>query len=403
MTERTIELKIDKLAGLGDGVGHHEGKKIFVPHTTAGDVVRAVITRETADATYAAITEILTPGKDRIAPACRHFSTCGGCALQHIAASTYRNFKQSMAQEAVRKAGFDISVEDIIALPAASRRRIELKAGNGKIGFYEERSRNLVNIEDCRIMEPELLALVMDIKKQLSSLPVKTIQMNGVDDGYDILLEGTGDIKWQPDNRKIKRISIRNGDKIKTIYQPGDVTLSLGNVKIDISPGAFLQASRAAQSIMTSLVKNAVGNCCNVLDLFAGIGTYSFPVAADTRVTAIEGDKTMVAAMQNTAQKYKIAHFKATQRDLFSQPFTPTELTPYDAAIINPPRPGAKAQSEQLAKSPVKKMVMVSCNPATFSRDARILKEGGYALQKLTPIDQFVYSPHLELVAEFMK
>lgn len=396
------ELKIDKLAGLGDGVGINDGKKIFVPYTAAGDIIRARITKETAEATYAEIEEILTPGKDRIAPVCKHFGTCGGCTLQHINRNIYNDFKYKTAQEAVRKAGFDENcVDNLITLPANTRRRVDLKISSGKLGFYEGGSHKIVDIEECEVLEPELLELVMQIKRQVTNLKdITAIQINGVDGGYDVVIEGNSIL---PEKLKsIKRLSVRNKGKLKTIYQQGQVTISLDDIVVDVPSGAFLQASRMSQDIMTRLVKSAVTGSANVLDLFSGIGTYSFPISSFAKVTAIEGEKLMADAMNNAAKKYNISNkFKAVKRDLFINPLTKGELSGYDAVIINPPRTGAKAQTLELAKTAISKIIMVSCNPATFTRDARILKEGGYKLQKVTPIDQFVYNAHLELVAEF--
>lgn len=405
VAEKIIELRIDKLAGLGDGAGEYEGSKVFIPYTVAGDFVRARIGKETSDATYATIERILKPGKGRIDPVCRHFTRCGGCMLQHLDNALYFDFKQKMAEEAVRKAGFDMAcVKSIVRFPANTRRRVDLKVKNGKIGYHAERSHKIVDLEDCRVLEPELLELVMQIKNRLPALPkITAIKINGVDGGYDVIVDGNDGNNLQvADCPGIKRLSVRNGSVFKAVYQNGEVTLALGGVTVEVPPNAFLQASRAAQTAMTDLVKSAVHPAKNVLDLFAGIGTYAFPVSAHAFVTAIEGDKAMTDAMQKAAEKHGISdRFKVMERDLFYTPLTKDQLAGYDAVIINPPRAGAKAQAERLALSQVAKIVMVSCNPATFTRDARILKESGYKLQSLTPLDQFVYSSHLELVAEF--
>jgi 23S rRNA (uracil1939-C5)-methyltransferase len=316
----------------------------------------------------------------------------------------YYDFKQKMAEEAVRKAGFGTDcVKTIVTFPADSRRRVDLKVKNGAIGFHAGRSHTIVDMEECKVMEPALFDVVMRIKNQLSGLPdVTALQINGVDNGYDIAVDGKGDISV--DVPEIRRLSVREGAGFRTVCRKGAVTLALGDITVDVPPGAFLQASHAAQVWMTHLVIEAVKTAGNVLDLFAGIGTYAFPVSESASVTAVEGDKAMVEAMRDAAKKHVPGRkFRAQRRDLFSSPLDAGELAGFEAVIINPPRAGAKAQAMQLAVSRVKKIVMVSCNPATFTRDARILREGGYRLHDVIPVDQFAYSPHLELVAEFMR
>ena len=373
MKNQTIRLTIEKLAGLGDGVGEYDGLKVFVPYTAAGDEVDALVVRETVDAVYTKLSNIIKYSPDRTKPICKHFYKCGGCSLQHLNDKVYTDFKQKMAQEAVRKADFSLEVvEPLVKMPVASRRRAELKVEKGKIGYYAEKTHKLVEIEECPVLEPELFALIKDLKDEVANDPeIKNIKINGVDNGYVTSLE------------------------------PHKATITLGEIKVELPQGAFLQATRKAQELMTNLVVAATKNSKNILDLFAGIGAYSFPALANASVTAIEGETSMVEAMQNAAKKHNLKNFKAEQRDLFYKPILAEELATYDAIIINPPRAGAKLQCEQIAIAKPHKVVMVSCNPATFSRDARILKDAGYNLLKLTPIDQFVFSSHLELVAEF--
>jgi 23S rRNA (uracil1939-C5)-methyltransferase len=406
VAETTITLTIEKLAGLGDGTGTYEGRKIFVPCTLAGDVVRVRPVRETADATHAVLEEILTPSPQRIAPVCVHFGACGGCTLQHLSKTVYQDFKQGMALAAVRKAGYDAGcVAPLIILPAASRRRAELKVEDGKLGFYEAGSHTLVDIRECHILEPQLFTLLLRLKPWLLSLGgLKTLQINGVDGGYDLLLEGGSSAKWQPKpDPSLRRISARHNDQVTTLYENGPVTVSLGDISVNVPPGAFLQASREAQDLMIGLVTKAMKGARNVLDLFAGIGTYSFALAKHAQVTAIEGDNAMVEAIQEASNRHSLnKKLTAQRRDLFHRPLNLKDLAAYDGVVLNPPRTGAKAQCEVLAAIKIPRLVMVSCNPATFARDAKLLREGGYQLAHVTPIDQFVYSSHLELVAEFL-
>jgi 23S rRNA (uracil1939-C5)-methyltransferase len=409
MTEKIITLVIEKLAGLGDGVGHHEGRRIFVAYTLPGDVVRARIVHETKEAIHAALEEIVTPGPGRIAPVCRHFSDCGGCDLQHVRDDIYADFKWQMAREAVRKAGFDpASVTPILRMPPASRRRVDLGVRDGRLGYFVQGSHRLVDMEECKVVEPALEAMLLRLKPELVKLPgLEAVQINGVDEGYDVLLCGEGPSQqWRiSEDKDARRVSVYENGLPRVLHQSGPVTVTLGGVKIEVPPRAFLQASREAQTTMTQQVLAMAGQGGRVLDLFAGVGTYSFPLAAQGgEVTAVEGNAAMVKAMRKAVQgqgtKMRI---KAVQRDLFRRPFGDGELNGYDVVVINPPHPGAKEQSAALARAKVKKLVMISCNPATFARDARLLKEGGYALQKALPIDQFIYSSHLEILAEFAR
>ena len=376
-----------------------------MPCTLAGDVVRAQPVRETADATHAVLEAIITPSPQRVAPVCAHFGVCGGCTLQHIEPKTYQEFKHGMAQAAVRKAGYDAAcVAPLVTLPAASRRRAELKVEGGKLGFYEAGSHTLIDLSECHVLEPQLLALLLRLKPWLLGLSgFKSLHVNGIDNGYDLLLQGINTAKppLLPDP-SLRRISARFNDTITTLYEDAAATVTLADVKIKVPPGAFLQASRKAQELMTGLVTQAMKDARHVLDLFAGIGTYSFALTRRAHVTAVEGDNAMVEAMREAAARHGLGKkLNAQRRDLFHRPLNLNDLAAYDGVVLNPPRSGAKAQCEVLSAIKIPRVVMVSCNPATFARDARLLREGGYHLTRVTPIDQFVYGSHLELAAEF--
>ena len=404
MSGNDVTLTIDKIAGLGDGQGVTDGRKLYVPYTVPGDRVRARIVRRTTDADYGVMESLIVAGPDRTEPSCRHFGTCGGCSLQHVKQVAYRDFKFRMARQAVRKAGFDIEcVEPLVQFPPDSRRRVELKIEPGKLGYYEERSHRIVDIEECPVLEPELESSTLRLKPWLIRQSALTgAQANRLDNGCDLLLKGgMPDMSGFP-AEGICRVSLAQDSGFATLLSLAPATLTIGAIPVQVPPGAFLQVSRAAQRVMTQSVVEMVGSAAKVLDLFCGIGTYSFPLAAMSAVTAIEGDSAMVAAMRSTANEHGIA-IMAEQRDLFQKPLSSTELSRFDAVVINPPRTGAKEQSIELARSQVSRLVMVSCNPATFVRDARQLREGGYKLLRVLPIDQFTWSPHLELVAEFRK
>jgi 23S rRNA (uracil1939-C5)-methyltransferase len=406
MDAKRITLTIEKLAGLGDGAGTYEGRKVFVPYTLAGDVVEATIVRRTTDADYATLACVLTPGADRVIPVCKHFGECGGCSLQHLSPAAYCTFKEDMARVAVRKAGYDPAcVVPLRSFPVASRRRVELKAEAEKLGYFAERSHRLTDISSCPVLEPELEALVFRLKNYVATWKgLQSVQINGLDEGYDVLLtiEGATHAWPHKDDPAIRRVSTRYGSNTHTLHQAGAVTVTFGGVKVEPPAGAFLQAVRGAQEAITECVLQAASDAAHVLDMFAGLGTYSFPLAARAQVRAVEGDAAMVQAMREAAARRKVGEgFEVRRHDLFREPILAKELARYDAVVINPPRTGAAAQCKELAQTRIPTLVMISCNPATFARDARMLNDGGYALHRVTPIDQFSYSSHLELVAEF--
>ena len=402
--QKILTLTIEKIAGLGDGAAIHEGRRIFVPYTLAGDVVSARISRSTKDADYAELMEVITPGPGRAQPVCRHFATCGGCSLQQLDRSLYTDFKSRMAREAVRKAGFNPALTGPLAvMPVNSRRRAEFKIEGGKLGYLAEGSHRLIDIEECKVLEPDLEALVLKLKPELVKPAGLTgMHINTVDGGYDVLLHGTGPAPVLEADLLL-RISIGSEDGIRTLSKHAPVTVTFGTVKVELMPGAFLQAAKEAQALMTGFVKDAVKGAKTILDLFAGLGTFSFPLAEKANVTAIEGEAPMVRAMQEAAQRHAFKNFRAEARNLFTNPVKAAALDRYDAVIMNPPRAGAKEQSAELTTSKVKKLVMISCNPATFARDARLLKEGGWGLVRALPIDQFSFTPHLEILAEFAR
>lgn len=406
-TKNSFTLTIEKLAGLGDGVGMHSGRRVYVPYTQAGDTVKATMVRRTTDVDYAVLEEVLTPANNRIAPVCKHFTICGGCSLQHIDAEGYVAFKLGMAQAAVRKAGYDITCQKLVTFPANSRRRAELKVKEGKLGYFSAASHTLTEIDECKVLEPELEQLVMQLKPHIAKWKGgASIQFNGLESGYDMLLTGETLPAWPfASFSGLKRVVCRNSEgKTKTLHDTGDAYITLGGVVVTPPPGAFLQAVRGAQDAITKLVLEGTARAKNVLDLFCGLGTYSLPLSKHCNVTAIEGDASMVAALNEAAKRSDRAEkLVAQRRDLFRDPLSVKALNRFDAVVINPPRNGALEQSKALAQSNVASVIMVSCNPATFARDARLLKEGGYKLLKVTPIDQFTYSSHLEIIAEFTK
>lgn len=404
--ENSFTFSIERLAGLGDGMGIHQGRKVFVPYTAPGDVVRTRMLRRTTDADHALLESVITPSPARVPPVCQHFTDCGGCSLQHLSTQEYTAFKQGMAQAAVRKAGFDAGVvAPLVTFPAASRRRVDMAVSGGRLGYFAASSHRVVGIAQCPVLEPGLEQLVLALRPLVAGWPEgESLQVNGLDHGYDIVFRGSSapqaEFAMLPG---LVRASWQHTKSPQVFWQAGEAIITVGGVLLKPPPGAFLQAVRAAQEVMTSLVVEMAAGAPEVIDVFSGIGTYSFPLARQARVMALEGDAGMVRAMQQAVAECGLTgRITAHQQDLFVTPVTARELQTFGAVVINPPRTGALAQCREIAAAGVKTVVMVSCNPATFSRDTRLLKERGYSLEKLVPIDQFQYSAHLELVAKLL-
>jgi len=403
-TSKEITLTIDTLGGLGDGVGAQGSKPVYVPKSCAGDQLRVRLTSETKEFDRGEIIEIIKGGADRVPAPCPHYAACGGCSLQHLNEATYQNIKRQMIDVATGYAGYAEAKPTYHFLAANTRRRAEFKVEAGKLNYYGLRSNQLVAISTCLILEPKLQALITPINALLPEFPsIIALSITLADTGIDMLLQlknsdgGTEQYQRFMKTMPLIRISVQypNG-AVALIKQKEVVAMTLGEYQVTLPATAFLQAAREAQAIITDIVCKATNGVSPIVDLFAGIGTYSFPMSARARVHAVENDGPMVDHIRSVSPKVS-----TQKRELFKNPLTAAELAKFNAAIINPPRAGAKNQVEELAKSTIKKIVMISCNPATWSRDAKTLQTAGYKLTSLTVIDQFVYSPHVEMVSVF--
>lgn len=392
----SYRLEITRLGGLGDGSGMHEGAPVFVPKSCIGDELTVRDTESKAGVRRAEIIDIVTAGKDRAPAPCPHYAACGGCSLQHLSQSGYQQFKRDVVMSALSYGGFPDIVPEFHFLPANSRRRADFKVENGQLAYVAAKSHARVPISDCLILTPRLRALIAPLNELLPLLPeVTSVQMTEADSGIDLQIESP---KPLPE-MAIKMFADQHGLARANNYTANAVTMHFGGQKVSLPPDAFLQASKEAETLMTSLVVNAAAGANNIVEFFSGLGTYTFPLAKKATVSAFELDNAMVSAM------LKLHHprVKAFRRDLFKEPMPTHALKGFDIAVINPPRMGASAQTKALATSGIAKIVMVSCNHATWSRDAKALKDAGYKLNSLAVIDQFVYSPHVELVSIFTK
>jgi 23S rRNA (uracil1939-C5)-methyltransferase len=399
-----------EIVGLGHAGHGVTADGLYVPYTLPGDLVQVERNGERGR-----LIEIERAGPARIAALCGHFARCGGCALQHMDAKSYLVWKQDLVRTALAQRGFgDIVIDEIRAVPPGTRRRAAFKARRTEtamlLGFYEPDSHRLVDLAECPVLLPELAQRLPAMRSFLGRLLTQgetaelhaTAAANGVDLSLKWKRPRTADLLMDlgafAREADLARLTW-NGEPVSIAREP---LLRIGRFAVSLPPESFLQPTREGEAILQALVKEHVGAVGTVVDLFSGVGTFALALADTRTVHAADMGERMLAALSDAARQGK-AKLTVEQRDLFRRPLLPVELARYQAAVIDPPRPGAKAQVEQLAASSIPKLVYVSCNPASFARDARILTNGGYRLTRVTPVDQFLWSPHVELVAAFTR
>jgi 23S rRNA (uracil1939-C5)-methyltransferase len=404
---------VNSLGGLGDGIGDIGGKPVFISKACAGDKLNIRIVSETKEAMRGEIISVIEPGSGRTKAPCVYYAECGGCSLQHLTQKSYQDFKRKMVQDAITYSGFPDTKIDTVFLPAASRRRVEFKWTGTRLAYYAARSHDMVPVESCVILDPKLEALMPALAKALTKFSnIKTVSLTAADSGVELLL-GLSD-NHRPDKTafeqlattlKLSRVGIISENReYSTAVKNDAMFMDFGGYKVAFPPDAFLQASKEGQNLLTDAVLKGVGDAKHVVDLFCGIGTYSFPLSKLAVTHAVELDLPMVQSFRKNIKTLSLTErLSVEERDLFRKPLSAKELNRFDAIVINPPRIGAKEQTKQIAESAVNRVVMVSCNPATFARDAKALKTAGFALTHAQAIDQFVYSPHLEIIAVFQR
>ena len=350
---------------------------------------------------------------DRVGPKCPHYTVCGGCALQHLAAGPYLAFKHRLVLEALAACDLAPDVEAVVPLAPQTRRRATLAAAHTssgfRFGFHGRRSHEIVPIAACTVLTPTLMASLASIAPLARlAAPQKgplVVIATETATGVDVAFNGVG--KWFSADDRQRLIDATLQTSLARIAIDGEVVLErrtpvvrAGGAYLTPPPGGFLQATEPSEAAMVALVSAAIGDARKVADLFAGSGTFSLPLAQRANVHAVESDAAALAALTQAARKTPaLKPVTAERRDLFRQPLTKDELKRFEAVVIDPPRAGAEAQAVNLAASRLERLAMVSCNPATFARDLRLLTDGGWRIDRVTPIDQFLWSPHIEIVA----
>ena len=385
---------IVRIAARGDGVtpsGRH------VPFGVPGDAVLD--------------DGALAYGAHHQEPPCRHFPECGGCQLQHADDDAYRGYLVSRVEGALAQHDLSAEIREPHLSPPRSRRRATLRAlraGNSAvIGFNAEKSHRIIDMRECHILRPELFALVEPLRRLLAGLlaPKRTaeVQLTLVDQGPDVLLKGVSPeglaaieaLTAFASGQGLVRLSVDHGLGPETLFEPGPATISLAGIPVAFPVGAFLQATEDGEAALVRAVQEALKGAPRIADLFAGLGTFALALRA---VYAAEASRDAAAALKQAASQAPVEH-----RDLYRRPLDTTEMARFDGVVLDPPRAGASEQVAALARSVVPKIAYVSCNPATFARDARTLVDGGYRLEWVKPVGQFRWSTHVELAAAFSR
>ena len=412
MAER---LHIDHVGHRGDGVSFADGENLFVPYTLSGEIVDVEPVAGHSDRRH--LTGIEQASPERIAPFCRYFGACGGCAIQHWQLDAYRAWKRAIVVETLEHAGIACEVASLIDAHGAGRRRITLHARRGddgtlRIGFAAASSHAIVAIEDCPILDPGLRG-ALDAARALADAlkpagkPLD-IQITAASNGLDVDVRGSGPLTSTliatlsaiAQQHGLARLT-RHGELVLMRTPP---TIEIGSARVTLPPGSFLQATVAGEETLAALVAAQCKRAKHIADLFCGVGPFALRLATMARVSAFDSDAGAVTAVAKAATSASgLKPVRAEARDLFRRPLMPQELRDFDTIVFDPPRQGAQAQVKQLAASKIATVIAVSCNASTFARDARTLIDGGFRIEGVTPVDQFRHTPHVELVARFSR
>jgi 23S rRNA (uracil1939-C5)-methyltransferase len=411
----TEHLAVARLGNRGDGIVETKAGPIYVPYALPGETVAVEQWPGHADRRQLVAVEV--PSRERIVPICPHFGVCGGCALQHWVPARYREWKRDLLSQSLAHVGISVEMDDLVDAHGEGRRRVVLHVRYGErglieVGFAASRTHRIISIDQCPILAPSLhgaIAAAWAIAEAVAPAgkPLD-IQATATDQGLDVDVRGSGPLPAAQmtalaNTAKRHRLSrlTRHGE---LVFQYSLPTLRIGRADLVLPPGAFLQATAAGEIALAELVATRCRAASRIADLFCGVGPFALRLAERAPVHAFDNDAAAIAALQRaSAQTQGLKPVHAASRDLFRRPLAPNELNGFDAVVFDPPRQGAEMQSRALAASTVSTIVAVSCNPATFARDARILMDAGYRLVRVTPVDQFRYSPHLEVVGCFSR
>ncbi|TRL39339.1 class I SAM-dependent RNA methyltransferase [Rhizobium straminoryzae] len=408
----TETVTIQRLGAQGHGIVHGTDGPIYVPFALPGETV--AIAR---NGNHGTVMSTTTTSPDRIAPLCRHFGpdsdACGGCSLQHLADAPYHAFKRQLVVDALKSRGLEPEIGDLLQAKPHQRRRVTFSVRRTEkellLGFNRGESHTIISIAECPIASDGIVSRLQTIRRLAAALSVTAqpwrLTVTETLTGLDLAAEG---LKALSDAERravvdcvlqlkgIARVSIA-GD---ILVEPQKPLLDFGGVPVVLPPGGFTQATREAEEAMAALVLAHLGKAKRVADLFAGAGTFALRIARQAKVHAVESDPKAIEALDQAARRAQgLKPVTVERRDLFRRPLTAQELKVYDAVVFDPPRAGAEEQVKELARSGVKKIAAVSCNPLTLARDLALLTAAGYRIAHVAPIDQFLWSTHVEAVA----
>ncbi len=395
--------KIDRLGSKGDGICRSGEAMMFVNKVIAGEVVELV---------HGKLKRIVEPSPERQPAFCQYYDTCGGCKFQHWQHAHYAEWKRNLVVEALRSQGIDAEVSPLIDAHGAGRRRVSLHVrqinGAWVAGFMEAKSHDLVAIDHCPVLVPQLAeapALAASFGPALGNCDV---MITVADNGLDVAIKAErqaankhiAQFRVIMENYKIMRLAL-NDEVAAQLTTP---TIAIGPAHLQLPVNSFLQATAAGEDELVRMAKSHLSKAKKILDLFCGVGPFTFRLAEIGKVHGIDLDKNAVASLlQATRFVQGLKPITAEARDLFDNPLVPEELNEFDSVIFDPPRAGAETQAKNLAKSKVRRIVSVACDVQSFARDAAILVKGGYKLGQVTPVDQFKYSAHVEIVGSFTR
>lgn len=404
-----MKLTIERLGHLGDGIAQGPDGPVYVPGMLPGEEIEGELLGDSLQGA-----KIVTPSADRVKPPCSHARTCGGCLMQHARDSLVADWKLGIVRGALSGQGLEAVLRPIVTSPPKSRRRATLAArrtkGGTMIGFHARGSDLLIPVPNCQLLHPDLMAAMPALEALVLAGGSRTAELDLTVTrslaGPDVLVKGGKPL--DADLRlNLARIAEAHGLS-RVTWEDEVVALRaapmqrFGKALVAPPPGAFLQATAEGEAALLTAVREAVGNASRITDLFAGAGTFTLPLADQADIHALEGDSAMIAALdKGWRQAGGLHRVTAETRDLFRRPVEPDEFKGVQAVVIDPPRAGAEAQVATLARSKVPVIAMVSCNPVTFARDARVLVAAGYRIDWVQVVDQFRWSAHVELVARF--
>ncbi len=421
-----LTVEIERIGAGGDGIARTGAGPLYVPFALPGERVTVRPGPRAGEGRRADIVARETASLDRASPPCRHFGLCGGCALQHYAAAPYLDWKREIVAEALGRRGLAPEIEPVVPVGPASRRIARFGAQRTRaglvLGFAASGSETLVDLAACPVLAPAIAKALPGLRELAAAAltPGATAELpvTLAESGLDIVLRSTR----APDLAARQRLAAlareaglarlswqeagtargRSAGPPEPIAALRAVRVTLSGVAVDLPPAAFVQPTAAGEATLVSAATAALAGARRVADLYAGCGPFAFALAgAGARVLAIESDPAMAAALDGAARRAAQGRVSVEARDLARRPLLGGELDRLDGLVLDPPRPGAAHQAAEIARSKIATVVYVSCNPQSFARDARTLVDGGYRLERVTPLDQFVWSPHVELVAVF--